>query len=151
MKTLLIRFSEKASRFETEHNRVKDIAEFLGVSQNRAVAYAINMAWQHLADNEDMLEELEFRRRGYKVGKVACLNTDEEYRERIEKRIAKGVPLPLEDDSELESGLLFRFLSPEQQDSIRAAASPEEKRRLKAKLLAELAPDDAANNFLANR
>jgi len=133
MKSLVIRFSEQVSKFETTHQRLKDIAEYLGVSQNKAVAYAINEAWKNLAKNEDMLEELEFKRHGRNGGGVTYLHAD-------------GVPLSHEDDS-IENDLLFRFLSKEQKEAIRSAPSLEEKRRLKAKFLKETAPDVAADNF----
>lgn len=145
MKSLVVRFSDKTSTFETTHQRLKDIAEFLGVSQNKAVAYAINQAWQRLAGEEDMLEELEFKRHGVKVGGITYLNHDPAFIERVKERIAKGVPLPHEDDDELESNLLFQFLTEEQQAAVRSASSPDAKRHLKAKFLKEneeLAPEE---------
>lgn len=36
--SLVVRFANRVSQFETTHQRLKDIAEFLGVSQNKAVA-----------------------------------------------------------------------------------------------------------------
>ncbi|MEO1767960.1 hypothetical protein [Thiobacter aerophilum] len=149
MKSLVVRFSDQVSKFETTHQRLKDIAEFLGVSQNKAVAYAINQAWEYLAEHEEMREELEWKRHGVKVGGITYLNHDQAFLDRVRERIAKGVPLPHEDDDHLESGLLFCFLSKEQQDAIRAAADPAEKRRLKAKFLKETSPEAAADNIQA--
>lgn len=142
---LVVRFANQVSQFETTHQRLKDIAEFLGVSQNKAVAYAINQAWEYLAEHEDMREELEFKRRGVKVGGITYLNHDPAFIERVRERIAKGVPLPHEDDDALESNLLFQFLTEEQQAVVRAAASPAEKRHLKSKFLnenRELTPEE---------
>lgn len=148
MTSLVVRFSEQTSQFETTHHRLKDIADFLGVSQNKAVAYAINLAWERLAKEEEMLEDLEFKRHGVKLGKITYLHAPEDFVHRVKERIAKDIPLPHEDDDEIESGLLFRFLSKEQQDAIHATADPAEKRRLKAKFLKETSPEDAADNFL---
>lgn len=92
-----------------------------------------------------MLEELEFKRRGVKVGGITYLNHDPAFIERVRERIAKGVPLPHEDDDALESNLLFQFLTEEQQAAVRAATSPAEKRRLKSKFLnenRELTPEE---------
>jgi|GEM_PF-5274779 hypothetical protein len=150
MKSLVVRFSEQVSKHETTHQRLKDIAEFLGVSQNKAVAYAINKAWEYLAEHEEMLEELEFKRHGIKVGGITYLNHEPEFIERVRERIAKGIPLPHEDDDSLESNLLFRFLSAEQQEAIRSASDPDEKRRLKAKFLKETSPDEAAVNIASH-
>jgi len=148
--SLVVRFSDQVSKFETTHQRLKDIAEFLGVSQNKAVAFAINLAWEYLAEHEDMREGLEFKRHGVKVGGVTYLNHDPAFIERVRERIANGVPLPHEDDESLEGGLLFMFLSKEQQDAIRAATNADEKRRLKAKFLKENSPDEAVDNFYAS-
>lgn len=147
-KSLVVRFSDKTSQFETTHQRLKDIAEFLGVSLNKAVAYAINEAWKHLDEQEDMQVELAFKRHGVKVGGVTYLNHEPEFIERVKERIAKGIPLPHEDDETLERDLFFMFLSKEQQDAIRAATDPLEKRRLKARFLKENSPDRAAENFV---
>ncbi len=138
MKSLVVRFSEQVSQFETTHGRLKDIAEYLGVSQNKAVAYAINKAWEYLDEHEDMLRELEFKRRGCKVGGVTYLNAPEDFIRRVKERMANGVPLPHEDDEELERNLLFQFLSKEQQAAVRAASDPAEKRRLKAEFLSQI-------------
>lgn len=146
--SLVVRFSEQVSKFETTHQRLKDIAEFLGVSQNKAVAYAINKAWEHLAEHEDMHEELEFKRRGVKVGGITYLNEDPAFIKRVRERIASGIPLPHEDDDEIERNVLFMFLSKEQQEAILAAADPAEKRRLKAKFLKEYG--DSAHHGDAN-
>ena len=43
-KSLVVRFSDKISETETTHERVKAIADRLGISQNKAVHYAINLA-----------------------------------------------------------------------------------------------------------
>jgi hypothetical protein len=149
MKSLVVRFSDQVSKFETTHQRLKDVAEFLGVSQNKAVAYAINQAWEHLAEHEEMLEDLEWKRHGVKVGGITYLNHDQAFLDRVRERVAEGVPLPHEDDEILERNLLFSFLRKEQQDAIRAAADPAEKRRLKANFLKETPPDVAADNIQA--
>ncbi|PZP51873.1 MAG: hypothetical protein DI596_14300 [Azospira oryzae] len=147
MKSLVVRFSEQVSKHETTHQRLKDIAEFLGVSQNKAVAYAINKAWEYLAEHEDMLETLELKRYGTEVGGITYLNADPAFIERVRERITKGIPLPHEDDDSIENDLLFMFLSKEHQDAIRATADPMEKRRLKAKFLKETSPESAAENM----
>lgn len=149
MKSLVVRFSEKPSKFETTHQRLKDIAEFLGVSQNKAIAYAINQTWEHLKEHEEMLEELEFKRHGAKVGGITYLHAEPEFIERVRERIAKGIPLPHEDDESLERNFLFSFLSEEQRQRIAAASTADEKRRLKAQCLQELDPDRAAENYKA--
>ncbi|WP_126448382.1 hypothetical protein [Sulfuricystis multivorans] len=143
--SLVVRFSDQVSKFETTHQRLKDIAEFLGVSQNKAVAFAINQAWEYLAEHEDMREELEFKRHGVKVGGVTYLNHDPAFIERVRERIAKGVPLPHEDDDGLDGGLTFLFLTEEQQRQVRDTTDPAEKRRLKAKFLRDnekLSPEE---------
>ncbi|MBU0501459.1 MAG: hypothetical protein KJ558_10210 [Gammaproteobacteria bacterium] len=137
MKSLVVRFSSKVAAFETTHDRLKDIAEFLGVSQNKAAHYAINKAWESLASNDDMREDLEFKRHGRKVGKVTYLNAPDDLIQRVEERIAKGIPLPHEDDQDLEGSLLFRLLSAEQQNQVRSECSPLAKRRLIVKFLEE--------------
>lgn len=144
MKSLVVRFSDKPSKFETTHQRLKDIAEFLGVSQNKAIAYAINMAWEHLKDHEEMLEELEFKRHGVKVGGIAYLHAEPEFIGRVRERIAKGVPLPHEDDESLERNLLFQFLTVEQQNVVRGEPDPLKKRHLISAFLAknDELPDD---------
>lgn len=145
---LIVRFSNTVSRFETTRQRLKDIAEFLGVSQNKAAAYAINQAWERLAADEEMLEALEFKRNGVKVGGITYLHTDPAFLDRVRERVSNRVPLPHDDDDSLENDLLFRFLSKEQQAAIRAASDPDEKRRLKARFLKETSPEAAADNFL---
>jgi molybdenum-dependent DNA-binding transcriptional regulator ModE len=147
MKEIAVRLSEQVSRFETTRERLKDIAEHLGVSEQNAVAYAINKAWEYLDEHEDMLYELESKRRGRKVGGITYLNYPEDFLRRVEERIAKGVALPHEDDDALESNLLFQFLSRDQQAAIRAASDPAEKRRLKEMFLKETSPERAADNL----
>lgn len=147
--SLVVRFADQVSRFETTHQRLKDIAEFLGVSQNKAVAYAINRAWEYLAEHKDMREELEFKRRGVKAGGITYLNHDPAFIERVRERIAKGIPMPHEDDESLENNFLFSFLSEEQKNQVRSASSALEKRMLKARFLKELDPDEAARNYKA--
>lgn len=146
-KALVVRFADKASQFETTHQRLKDLADFLGVSQNKAIAYAINKAWEMLNEQDDMQVELAFRRHGVKVGRITYLNADQDFIQRVNERIASGTPLPHSDDSSLETDLLFMFLSKEQQDAIRATPDPKEKRRLKAKFLSETSPEEAADNI----
>jgi hypothetical protein len=143
--SLVIRFSDHVSRFEATHQRLKDIAEFLGVSQNKAAAYAINKVWEDLAENEEMLEDLEWKRHGVQVGQITHLNHDPVFIERAKQRVANGDPLPHEDDDDLERALSFQFLTEEQQSQIRAASDPKEKRLLKAGFLKEnktLTPDE---------
>lgn len=148
MSSLVFRFSESVSRFETTQQRLKDIAEFLSVSQNKAAAYAINKTWESLAEQEDMLEELEFKRHGRKVGKVTYLNHDEDAIRRIEERIANGVPLPHEDDDTLERNLLFRLLTTEQQDRVKTEQDPLMKRQLIVRFIKQNkhCPSDPAIN-----
>jgi len=149
MKSLVVRFSDKHSKFETTQQRLKDIAEFLGVSQNKAVAYAINQTWKHLDEHEDMLVELEFKRHGVKAGSITYLHAEPDFIERVRDRIAKGIPMPHEDDESLENNFLFSFLSEEQKNQVRSASSALEKRMLKARFLKELDPDEAARNYKA--
>lgn len=149
MKALRVRLSGQASQFGTTQRRLDDIAEFLGVSREEAAAYAINEAWKRLDEERDMQAELAFRRHGKKVGGITYLDADDGFIRRVEQRIAKGVPLPHEDDEELENDLLFLFLAKHEQAAIRAASDPMEKRRLKAKFLKETKPDEAAGNIVS--
>lgn len=149
MKPLSIRFSGQVSQFETTQKRLEDMAEFLGVSPGEAAAYAINEAWKRLDEEQDMQAELAFGRHGRTVGGITYLDADDGFIRRVEERIAKGVPLPHEDDEGLENDLLFLFLAKHEQAAIRAASDPMEKRRLKAKFLKETKPDEAAGNIVS--
>lgn len=147
MKSLVVRFSDKASKFETTQQRLKDIAEYLGVSQNKAIAYAINQVWQRLIEDEDMDVELAYKRHGVKVGKITYLNADPAFIERARERLANDVPLPHEDDESLERNLLFQFLTVEQQNVVRSEPDPLKKRHLISAFLAknnELSDDEWA-------
>lgn len=79
--------------------------------------------------------DLEFERHGKKVGKVTYLNESEDYLKRVEKRIADGVPLPHEDDDNLEGFLFFSLLPEESREQARAVSDPLEKRHLIASLI----------------
>lgn len=120
----------------TTHQRLKDIAEFLGVSQNKAIQYAVNTAYDALNEGGDLEAELQFKRHGVRAGGVTYLNHSPEFVKRVQKRIKAGVPLANEDDEGLEHNLLFSFLSAKQQARVRAAREPLEKRRLIAGFLA---------------
>jgi hypothetical protein len=145
MSSLVLRFSDQVSRFETTQQRLKDIAEYFGLSQNKAAAYAINALWEHLAQNEGLEEALAFKRQGKEVGGITYMNAEDV--QRAQARVSQGVELPHENDSELENNLLFQFLSAKQQAAIHAASDPAEKRRLKAAFLRECIPENAADNF----
>jgi serine phosphatase RsbU (regulator of sigma subunit) len=127
-----LRLSNRTSKFETTPERLKDIAEFLGVSQNKAAAYAINQLWEHLVENEEMLEELEFKRHGVKVGNVTYLNETEEAIAKRRANLKAKKPLPHILDESLESNFLFAGLPEQEQAIIRAASTPDQKRRLLA-------------------
>lgn len=64
MKTLVVRFSDRVSKMETTHQRLKAISEHLGVSQNKAIQYAINKVYEDL----DIEAHLQFKRQGVEVG-----------------------------------------------------------------------------------
>lgn len=137
MKTLVVRFSNRVSEMETTHQRLQDIAEFLGVSQNKAIQYAINKTYEHLEESKDIEAELHYRRHGTQVGGVTYLNTPEDFIKRVEERIRDGIPLPHEDDESLERSLLFKLLKEDQQAQVRATQDILEKRRLVAGFLQE--------------
>lgn len=136
MKNLVVRFSDRVSEMETTHQRLVDIADYLGVSLNKAVQYAINKAYERLAEEDDIEADLYFKRHGRKVGSVTYVNADEDFIRRVEGRIKKGVPLAHEDDESLERNLLFKLLPEDQQAQVRAANDPDDKRRLIASFLA---------------
>jgi hypothetical protein len=113
-------------------DRLADIAEFLGATQNTAAAYAINQVWECLAEHEEMLEALEFERRDVKVGEVTYLDASEEESAERRANLEANKPLPNITDKSLETHLLFTLLPEEDQAIIRAANTPDEKRRLLA-------------------
>lgn len=127
-KSLLVRFADRVSATQTTADRIKTIADHFGVSQNKAAHIAINRLFDEIASDVDA--EAEFEKHGRKVGGVTYLHTPEDFLRRVEERIAKDIPLPHEDDESLESNLLFRFLSEEQQDRVKAASDPLQKRHL---------------------
>lgn len=143
MKTLAVRFSDQVSEMETTHQRVKDIAEFLGVSQNKAVQYAINKAYDQLNDDRNIEAELHFKRHGRQVGGVTYLNHPEDFLGRVQKRIKDSIPLPHEDDESLERNLIFKLLTEEQQAQAKATQDVLEKRRLIAGFLQQQAGEAA--------
>lgn len=131
MKTLVVRFSDRVSEMETTHQRLKDISEHLGVSQNKAIQYAINKAYEDL----ELEAELQFKRHGTEIGGVTYLNHPKDALVRIEARVKAGVPLPHEDDESLESNLLFACLTEDQQAKVKATKNTLEKRDLIAGFL----------------
>lgn len=135
MKALAVRFSDHVSEMETTHQRLKDIAGFLGVSQNKAVQYAINKAYDQLNEDKDIEAELHFKRHGRQVGGVTYLNHSEDQLQRIKQRVKDGIPLPHEDDEALEHNLVFKLLSEEQRAQVKATQDVLEKRRLIAGFL----------------
>lgn len=137
MKTLAVRFSDQVSEMETTHQRLKDISEFLGVSQNKAVQYAINKAYDQLNEDKDIEAGLHFKRHGRQVGGVTYLNHSEDQLQRIKQRIKGGIPLPHEDDEALEHNLIFKLLSEKQQAQVKATQDALEKRRLIAGFMRE--------------
>lgn len=132
MKTLVVRFSDRVSTMETTHQRLKEIAEHLGVSQNKAIQYAINKVYEDL----DLDAEAQFKQHGVKVGGITYLNHPKDALDRVEARLKAGIPLPHEDDETLESNLLFASLSEEEKAIVRSTPDMLEKRRLIAGFLA---------------
>lgn len=121
----------------TSHCRLQDIAEFLGISQTEAVQRAIDIAWKHLEDTEDMSVELAFARHGRTIGGVVFLGEDEAFIERAQKRYDERVPLWILDDEGLDRNFFVGFLTNEQKQQVRAASEPLEKRRLILKFMDE--------------
>lgn len=133
MTTLIVRFSDRVSEMETTHQRLKDIAEHLGVSQNKAIQRAINLLYEEL----DTDLELAFKRHGVKVGGITYLNVPQEQLDRIAARIKAGIPLPHDDNGTLESNILFALLPEEEQAKVKAEPDMLEKRKMIAGFLAE--------------
>lgn len=131
MTTLVVRFSDRVSEMETTHQRLKDIAEHLGVSQNKAIQRAIN----HLYEQHAV--EMEFKRHGVQVGGVTYLNTPKEQIERIAARIKAGIPLPHVDDGTLENHIMFALLLEEEQAKVKAEPDMLEKRKMIEGFLAD--------------
>ncbi len=129
-----LRFANTPSQFETTHRRLKDLAEFFGVSQNKAAAYAINRIWEMLSEDGELQHTLAHKRQGVRVGRVSYLNADEDHLQRIRERLAAGVPLPHEDDESLDRHPLLLLLPQDQQDAVRREKDPMAKRRLMAEL-----------------
>jgi len=134
-----IYFSETPSRFETTKERVEEIAKILGVSKNKAIAYAVNELYERLI--EEKIEE-EFAKRGKRVANALYLNVPEEELAELSENVSRKVPLPLIRDSELEHNFLFAGLPEEKKEAIRNAATPEEKRALLAQAVEEFIKSD---------
>lgn len=132
MTTLAVRFANKVSKMETTQQRVKDLAGLLGVSQNKAIHYAVNQAYEALFETPeqeaaaDALREKE----AVVVGGISYRGASPEFLRRVQSRIDAGTPLPHEDDETLESNLLFSMLEPYQQAQVKAQSDPLTKREL---------------------
>jgi len=131
---LCLRFADAPSKFETTHQRLKDLAEYFGVSQNKAAAYAINRLWEMLSADGELQHVSAHKRQGVQVGRVSYLGEDEERLQRIRTRIEAGVPLPHEDDESLDRHPFLRLLPQHLQDAVRREKDPTAKRRLMAEL-----------------
>jgi len=82
------------------------------------------------AEKDDIEAESASEHSGRTVGGITYYNVSDDFIRRVEERIAKGIPLQHEDDDSLESNLLFRFLSAEQQAQVSAVTDPLEKRKM---------------------
>lgn len=133
--SLLIRFAEQVSATETTSDRLKAIADHLGLSQNKAAHIAINALYNEIS--ADAMVESEFQNHGRQVGRVTYLHAPDDLVRRVEERIAAGTPLPHEDDESLERNLLFVLLSTDQKRQVKATPDPLQKRHLIARFVQE--------------
>ncbi|MCL6619385.1 MAG: hypothetical protein K6T33_06305 [Thermomonas hydrothermalis] len=145
----LLRFSDQPSRFETTHQRLKDLADYFGVSQNKAAAYAINLLWEQLQADDELAAGAAFTRQGTKIGGIRYLGLPADEADelrakaaRTQARAAQGVPAPHFDDGEITRNMFFGLLPQDVQDAIRAEADPVARRqRFQAAVDAALADD----------
>ncbi len=140
---LVIRFADQVSPTATTHDRLKAMADHLGVSQNKAAHIAINRLYEECAD--DIAIEDEFRKHGRKVGGITYLGVSDDFIRRVEDRIARRIPLPHEDDESLERFLLFRFLTKDQQAAVKAEPNFLVKRQMITKFLDDLGDEISLN------
>jgi biotin carboxylase len=146
----LLRFSDTPSRFETTHDRLKDLADYFGVSQNKAAAYAINLLWEQLQADDELAAGAAFTRQGTKIGGIHYLGLSADEADelrakaaRTQARAAQGVPAPHIDDDEITRNMFFGLLPQDVQDAIRAEADPVARRqRFQAAVDAALAEDE---------
>lgn len=137
MASTVLRFAEQPSRFETTHQRLKDLADYFGVSQNKAAAYAINLLWEQLQADDELAAGAAFTRQGTRIGGVHYLGLPADEADdlrakasRTQARAAQGVPAPHLDDDEITRNLFFGLLPKDAQDAIRAEPDPLARRRL---------------------
>lgn len=141
-------FHEIAS--EAESKALRELAAKLGCTEDEAIITAVKQLFLNSVPSdegdrpstEDLGGEMEveraFERHGRRIGKITYLNMPEDFIQRVEQRIAEGIPLPHEDDDGLENFLLFRFLSEQQQKQVKSTPDPLEKRHLIARFLNEI-------------
>lgn len=145
----MLRFADTPSRFETTHQRLKDLADYFGVSQNKAAAYAINLLWEQLQADDELAAGAAFTRQGTKIGGIRYLGLPADEADelrakaaRTQARAAQGVPAPHFDDDEITRNMFFGLLPQDVQDAIRAEADPVARRqRFQAAVDAALADD----------
>lgn len=145
----MLRFADTPSRFETTHQRLKDLADYFGVSQNKAAAYAINLLWEQLQADDELAAGAAFTRQGTKIGGIRYLGLPADEADelrakaaRTQARAAQGVPAPYFDDDEITRNMFFGLLPQDVQDAIRAEADPVARRqRFQAAVDAALADD----------
>lgn len=135
---------------DKESEGLRELAGRSGLSEDQVIVIAVNRMFHDTfhagkeADRpaqdliDDIRVELEFERHGRKVGKITYLNASEDFIQRVEQRIAAGIPLPHEDDDSLERTLFFRFLTEEQQSKVKATSDYLEKRHLMSRFLHEI-------------
>jgi len=141
-------FHEIAS--EAESKALRELAAKLGCTDDEAIIIAVKKVFLNSVSpdegdhcsTKDLGDEIEveraFERHGRRIGKITYLNMPEDFIQRVEQRIAEGIPLPHEDDDGLENFLLFRFLSEQQQKQVKSTPDPIEKRHLIARFLKEI-------------
>ena len=122
-KSLVVRFSDKISETETTHERVKAIADRLGISQNKAVHYAINLAHNQII--------------GQQVGCITYLGAPQDAIQRAQERVAQGVPMAHTEDDQLEKNLFFSLLPEATKKQAHEVTDPAEKRKIIKQLIQE--------------
>lgn len=135
---------------EAESKALRELAAKLGCTEDEAIIIAVKQMFLNNVHpvegdhsfTEDLGDDIEveraFERHGRRIGKITYLNMPEDFIQRVEQRIAEGIPLPHEDDESLECFLLFRFLTEDQQSQVKARHDPLEKRHLIARFLEEI-------------
>lgn len=130
-----------------ESECLRELAARSGLSEGQIIVIAVSRMVHDVfrAGNEvdppaqdlvdDIRLELAFERHGRRVGEITYLNAPDDFVQRVEQRIADGIPLPHTDDANLESTLYFRCLTDDQQAQARATTDCLDKRRLIAGFL----------------